>query len=329
MSVENYKKALFDSIMNLLWRQWVALGVSGYSAKDEERYVLDPESLIVFSAAFCRQDARLFDLFASWLLKYGRLINTTRLKALLGKAEYCDRRSLSYLAALNVEAGDKRWSRFAVNEGFVEDEGRVLFVAENGDEYNYCRSQDELALRYGWYRPTFVVQNKLRRELSAGHSTLLLRLRSLFGVSARAEVLVLLMQGAANIQQLSEQSGFVRSAVKEVLDELLMGNMASTVKVSGGRVSYVLKNAEGLMSMMGVNKVIFPDWKNIYGAFGKIWKLVSNPRLKGLSSATFKGELRHLFYAELQPAFLHCGVSNLEKLTEATLDDLPCIIAEM
>ena len=110
MSVENYKKALFDSIMNLLWRQWVALGVAGYSAKDEERYVLDPESLIVFSAAFCRQDARLFDLFASWLLKYGRLINTTRLKALLGKAEYCDRRSLSYLAALNVEAGDKRWS---------------------------------------------------------------------------------------------------------------------------------------------------------------------------------------------------------------------------
>ena len=202
-------------------------------------------------------------------------------------------------------------------------------MAENGDEYHYCKTQDELALRYGFYRPTFVVQNKLRRELPIGCSALLLRLRSLFGVSARAEVLVLLMQGAANIQQLSEQSGFVRSAVKDVLDELLVGNMVSTVKVSGGRVSYVLKNAEGLMSMMGVNKVIFPDWKNIYGAFGKIWKLVSNPRLKGLSSATFKGELRHLFYAELQPAFLHCGVSNLEKLTEATLDDLPCIIAEM
>ena len=315
--------------MNLLWRQWVALGVAGYSRESEKQYTLDPESLIIFSAAFCRQDARLFDLFASWLLKYGRLINTTRLKSLLSKAAYCDTRTLAYLAALNVEGGDKRWSRFAVSEKFEEDEGRVLFVAENGDEYNYCRAQDELALRYGLYRPTFVVQNKLRRELPADHPTLLLRLRSLFGVSARAEVLMLLMQGAANIQQLSEQSGFVRSAVKEVLDELLMGNMVSTVKVSGGRVAYVLRNADGLMSLMGVEKVIVPDWKNIYEALGKIWKLVSNPRLLGLSEATFTGELMHLFRAEIQPFLLHCGVRNLENLSETALEDLPRIISEM
>ena len=52
MSVENYKKALFDSIMNLLWRQWVALGVAGYSRESEKQYTLDPESRVLLCGAF-------------------------------------------------------------------------------------------------------------------------------------------------------------------------------------------------------------------------------------------------------------------------------------
>lgn len=101
MSANDYKNALYESIMHLLWRQWVSIGIAGHAAPARNDYSIDPESLILISSKFCRYDQRLFDAVADWLLKYGQLVNPTRIKALQRGFHHCDLSSLAYLSRLS------------------------------------------------------------------------------------------------------------------------------------------------------------------------------------------------------------------------------------
>lgn len=164
MSATEYKETLLDAILGLLWRQWSSLGVLGYEQPLRNDSFVDPEALLIASAGFARYDQRLYDLIADWLLKYGRLVNPTRLKALLGKAKSADVASLSYLSTLCLKAGDKRWGRLSERGQARELEKPVpLFYQQDGPPFSYCPERDEVALSCGFIRNTFITQNKCGR----------------------------------------------------------------------------------------------------------------------------------------------------------------------
>lgn len=328
MSAISYKIALCDAVLELLWRQWNAIGVAGHVGKGDSGSVLDPEALLLFSAAFCRYEPRLYDLMADWVIKYSRLLNPTRLKSMAASAQYKDIPSLSYLAALCTQAGDIRWKRAAEN-GHHSANGKLesLFRTPEEGAAIFCPEDDALAQGYGFRRSTYVFRNKLRQQLGFTAATLLLNLRGMLGVTARAEVILLLMETPCNIQQLSERSGFVRSAVKAVLDELLLVNLVSPVKKAGGKsVLYTLNNREFYPSLQNDVPVHFPRWSSVYEAIGKIWQLVCLPAMEKVSVETFTGEMRRFFRENVRSSLLNCGIAELENLTEQSIAELPTII---
>ena len=67
MSATEYKKALLDAILSLLWRQWTGLGVLGYGQPLHNDTFADPEALLITSAKFARYDQRLYDLLVRQL----------------------------------------------------------------------------------------------------------------------------------------------------------------------------------------------------------------------------------------------------------------------
>ena len=90
MSVIEFKHNFFDSLNAFLWRQWIQLGISGQISTDAQRYVIDPEALLLFSSNFCRYDQRLYDLIIDWLNINGNFMNIQRLKAMQKKVHCRD-----------------------------------------------------------------------------------------------------------------------------------------------------------------------------------------------------------------------------------------------
>lgn len=328
MSAAEYKAAFLDAVLGLLWRQWSGLGVAAQVPAADDARVLDPEALLIASSVFCRYDQRLFDLAASWLVKYGLLVNPTRLKALVRKMHWGDGASLAYLAALRAQTGDKRWHRPAERRMSGGPELQPMFLHAGGEAPVYCRQGDELAARYGLLRPPFEYRDKLSRALPDSAATLLLRMRGMYGVSARADVIMHLLHAPATIQQLSDLSGFARSSVKEVLQELETGNAVYAVERGRRNTAYALAHGEALRELFGCKSSRLVPWGGVFACLGRLWDLISNPLMERVSAETFRGELRLVFQEHVQACFLTCGIRSLQQLTADTLHLLPNAIEE-
>ena len=60
ISLSEFNKTVLEKLLDLLWRQWSAIGVSGYGGSEESK-VIDPEALLLLTLTVARHDARLFD----------------------------------------------------------------------------------------------------------------------------------------------------------------------------------------------------------------------------------------------------------------------------
>ena len=99
ISLKEFKKTILESLLDLLWRQWSALGVSGYS-HSEESQVVDPEALLLLTLTVARYDARLFDEVLDWLEVNGDYLNVQRLQNLVKQFDFKARTELSAVAEL-------------------------------------------------------------------------------------------------------------------------------------------------------------------------------------------------------------------------------------
>ena len=331
MSAQEYKKQVFESIQDLLWKQWTALGVPGHITASKSNAVLDPEALLVFSAGFARYDQRLYDLILDWLQVHSSQINIQRLKALDAKSEWKDSASLGYMSAVAAKTNPTRWKKPAMD--FLPDDATspvALFRDENGEPERYIPRQDEQALKYGFFRNIRIDT----QEVSVFHpkttATLLLRMRGFLGISARAEtLLVLLTSPQCKVQDIVDRSGFTWKSIQDVLGELASGGFVSSVDgVSRGKL-YYLPEPDSIRKLFSVRQgSIFPNWLCIYDAIGLLWQAVSNPHLSKVLEETFSNELESLYADRLQQELLKSGHPALNK-TKMDYTSFPRLILSL
>ena len=321
MSVNKFKQELLDSILELLWRQWTQLGVAG-AVNSKDDWVLDPEALLIFSAHFARYDQRLYDLVIDWLQCNGESINLPRLKALLKRFDHADRKSLGFIAA---SVKSKKWQPLAKSL-LPKDSGvETMFF---GNEF--VPKPDETALRYGLKRNQYVQSNKVMPFASSGNASLLLRLRGAFGMSARAEaILTMLNKEFCRIQDVADAGGFSWKAASDVLNELCTSGIAVTLDKSKRGRTYFLKDASAIRSLFGVETVNFPDWLTIFDMLSVVWHCISNPRFAEVSERTAIGELQREFAEKVNDRLQNCGIELLSKLTSESVLTLPVILSAL
>ena len=315
MSVNKFKQELLDSILELLWRQWTQLGVAG-AVNSKDDWVLDPEALLIFSAHFARYDQRLYDLVIDWLQCNGESINLPRLKALLKRFDHADRKSLGFIAA---SVKSKKWQPLAKSL-LPKDSGvETMFF---GNEF--VPKPDETALRYGLKRNQYVQSNKVMPFASSGNASLLLRLRGAFGMSARAEaILTMLNKEFCRIQDVADAGGFSWKAASDVLDELCTSGVAVTLDKSKRGRSYFLKDSNTMHKLFEIETVKFPDWLTIFDMLSVVWHCISNPRFAEVSERTAIGELQREFAEKVNDRLQNCGIELLSKLTSESVLTLP------
>jgi hypothetical protein len=321
MSVIKFKQDILNAILELLWKQWTQLGVAG-QISTKNPFVLDPEALLIFSAHFARYDQRLYDLVINWLQCNGESINLPRLKAILKLSVDADPKSLGFISA-SVKM--KKWNAFAKTLLPQNVKIEPLFF-----ENNFAPQLDEIALHYGFKRNIYVPNNKVMSFPIQGNASLLLRLRGAFGMSARAEaVLAMLDKNFCRIQDVADLGCFSWKAARDVLDELYSSGVVITLDKNKRRRTYFLKSSNAICRLFEIEKVIFPDWITIFNMLTTVWLCFNTPRITEVSEKTALSQFEREFITKNNDSLQNCKIASLSKLTPNSIFNLPKIIQEI
>ena len=271
ISTANSSAQLREPLLQLLWRQWSALGVAGH-VSSRGRAMIDPEALVLVSTVFARYDARLFDEMFDWLRCNGTWINVQRLTRLQAEHGLGDASILGALAEhLTEESAHLKW------KVLTKAEPRPLFP-----HLALLNRTDEKFRRWGWLRPPLENRGLSRPPRPNQPATFLLKLRALFGRQSRAEIIAwLLTHEAGHPAQIARETGYFRGSVQNVLNELeLSGHVQATRQ--GREKLFVSRHDQWrfLLTWEQGDTAEFPrwlPWPNIFTLIRGVHDLVDRP----------------------------------------------------
>lgn len=213
------------------WRQWATLGISAdRDQAQQSNTVIDPEALILFTAVLGDADPRLRDESTDWCIRYGtRLISKSRLKNLRRSALGADLID-EYLSTVNASSRT-RWP-----VGGTDAASREL------------RSSAKSRLP------------KLRESAPL----LRLHLRAIFGVTARAEVLLGFLTTRPHGRFLTASefafAAYSKRNIALVLDDLALSELLSERQL-GNRLGFRLDRFSELSQLVpAANTATFTRW---------------------------------------------------------------------
>ncbi len=216
--------ALRREILNFYWGVWSELGVSGW-VRTHERWAIDPEPLIVFSPAVFAAEPRLRDEAIDWCIRNWRHVSVVRLRHLLhdNEDEQTDAWG-EFSATVNRFSGGTKWPHATVERTYSTTGRSVL-------------------------RPL------------AERSMIYLRMRSIFGLSARTEVLrTLLVTGErSTAAMLATQTNYAKRNVADACEALVQAGVLQS-KQLGNRLYFSLADPPALASFVGPSPDVFPEW---------------------------------------------------------------------
>ena len=211
------------------WRQWTALGASGGGTEHSET-TIDPEALVLASAQLVEHERRLSDFLLWWAGTGATLLSVQRTRSLLKMMPEAAE-ALAPFAASAVEAGDRRWKGLAGTEGLDARPGKGT------------------------------------AEARLTHPTaLVLRLRAAFGVSAKADVVAVLLglERAATVREMAEATGYTTVAMRGALGEVALAGFAEAT--GGTPAAYRATRRGAWGQLLGGGPSAWVHWSERYAA---------------------------------------------------------------
>jgi hypothetical protein len=277
------KRLFLEGMLNLLWRQWSALGVSG-AVYSTDRPIIDPEALLLFSTVFARYDARLFDEMLDWLLSHGNLLNMQRLGNVRKKyPRFGDDRVLAACAELLGEKAIlKKWQ--SVQELVEQYIGRLqvepLFKLKTGESAPHFGGVDYRFQKYGLSRSQYVRSAKSLRPLDNLPACLLVKLRALFGVNARAEVMnYLLTHDEAHPAAIAKETYFFKKTIQDCLNEMEVSGQIRS-RMPGREKQFLLTKGWNFLYAQPHSDLVpqWIDWPALFNLLIQVWKLAGDDK---------------------------------------------------
>ena len=308
-SLRESKGAFLDKVLDLLWRQWTALGVSG-SAEGNAPWIIDPEALLLATCAFGRFEPRLFDEALDCLRASGWVMNTQRLATLLRDESWSGASVLGAVAGfLSTGTQALKWRRLSQHlprnakpEGlFSFKDGRPLPVVGDPEPHfaAWGFRRDPLRLR-GYSQPF--------GPLAAGN--LLLQLRALGGVNVRAEIIAyLLTHETGHPAEIARAAYYHKRSIQNALVEMNHSGVVE-IRQAGREKHYWLRAAEWKALLQRSGQL--PQWicwPPVLSALEQIWLKLNDPQLEALEPLMLASELRQLMI-KVRPALERAGLDK-------------------
>lgn len=213
-----------EQAVALAWGAWSELGVSGWTETHED-WAIDPEPLIVFTALLGDAEPRLRDEATDWCIRNWRYVSKTRLKNTIRSWPGADRSAYGeFVATVGAHAG-VAWPGSTEARPYTPTGRSVLPPLD---------------------RPSLVW----------------LRLRAMFGLGARTEILRYFLakpSGRAGVAEIGAATGYTKRNIAEASDHLERAGVLD-VRQSGNRFSYGLARRSELEAFVGGFPSLRPDW---------------------------------------------------------------------
>jgi hypothetical protein len=214
--------------LDLAWSLWAELGLDG-ARRRHEWQAIDLEPLIIFTAGLGDIDNRLRANTIDWCIRNARFASAFRLHNLSNQASQTARKAFGLYAAT------------------VKSHAKVPW-ADGGEPVPFLR-------------PDPVGSPDLRRP-----SLIQLRLRAFVGVSARAEIIKLLLADPDRPQTastLAEDAAYTKGSVAQALEMLTLAGILQ-VQPSANRLTYRLARPVELAQALQWLPSVYPDWWPIF-----------------------------------------------------------------
>ena len=263
--------AIEELALELAWSLWGELGVRGVVRGRHEQWSIDPEPLIAFTAREGDRDPRLRDESVDWCITQERYVSLARLRSIVRRADASTRKAFGGYAATLSEHTRRSWPE-ATEPWPYQPTGRSLLAP--------------------------LVNPALIR----------LRLRAVFGVGARAEILHSFVgqpQAHLTSAELARLTGYTKRNVTEELDRLELAGLLQ-VAAPSNQYLYRLHDRTALLDFVGERPHVFPSWEPL---FRIVAALVDTIRaIESAPETTQAIELERLV-AEIAPDLQAAGVS--------------------
>lgn len=238
---------LRQALLSAVWRQWAELGgAAAVPGKNHTRCIIDPEALILVTLWLANDEPRLIDVATSWGVLNSDFVSVQRIKNVARSYPEPVYERLRGFARIIAEAGaEARWKPL------------------------YAEATQTLAHR----------DNKMRAvrvDLTRPTATWL-RLRGMFGLGIRPDVIVFLMRKDdpgeyIDSGAIAEAIGYSRPAVKRVLDALVE---AGGLSVAPGRDAGYAIGWSSLFTILGPNPEQLPPWRYCHQTFALVTDFLS------------------------------------------------------
>lgn len=183
-----------SAAINACWHQWSALGAS-VSSRSKRRLaaIIDPEALLLLTAAFQEEERRLTDVLSWWATVGSNLVNTQRSRSFLAQFPRDLQPRIAAFAQTAYESGDKRWQRLASVRGNKKTPSPS---AQREKQTRRVKGPSEPSLE----EPAVV----------------LLRIRAGFGVSVKSDILAVLLGlhgSIVTVRRIAQALGYSKMAI--------------------------------------------------------------------------------------------------------------------
>lgn len=307
MLLKDCRIGTLDAMLDLVWSQWTTMGVSG-NAPIAGKWIIDPEALVIFTCRIGRYDPRVFDAMLEWLGVHERFLNVQRLKTLNAQEALFGGHLLAAIAQLLMKpASRSKWARVAdlVPGGEVRQE--PLFYLKDGRPHPHPNQSDPAFSKAGFSRQKYQGRNAVMQFRPDHPANLILKLRALFGVSARCEIIAFLAaQTEGNPTETASAIGYSQKAVYNAMTELYQSGTV-TKRVKGRETLYSLREkAWHPLLFPGGQKAQWLDWRQVFSFLIAVWAILDDPRYQGSDDSPVLSELTLLLIREVPnlPGFL-------------------------
>ncbi len=308
ISKEQFQEHIFD----FLWQQWSTLGVAGVVQSTDDR-IIDPEALLLFSLSICRYEPRLFDEIIDWLFQNGQFINVQRLSQLQMKHQFHCGGQLSAIAEMLCKNSTykQKWSKLA--NTYCQDPVEPLFSDKDGNVLP-CPKDNEAQrefLRHGIRRGKINLRGYSQSFDTQSPSCLLLQLRALIGINARAEIFCLLASTKEiHPSEAARKTGYNQKTIQTSLIEMARSGVI-LIKQTNKEKFYRLKPGV-LDTLLRPNNELarWTNWPELLKVIETIWLKISDPSLTSLEPLLLTTELKKL----LRSIYEDCITTEIDEI---------------
>lgn len=288
-----------ELVLDFLWRQWSAIGVAG-SGRGDDAWFIDPEALLLVTTTFGRYEPRLFDEVLDWLNTNSQAINLQRLQNLsptIGQQSVLNGMA-AHLARRTING---KW-RSLLRDSKPAATAEFLFP-----NVPVVGEPDSLFTQHGWRRG----QVKLRQLSQSPNpdqvTSLLFKLRSLFGVQARAEVMAFLLTNeSGHPAEMAERLAYFPRTIQTTLNDMERSGHVLSGRSGKEKRFWLRRDEWRFLITWRIPAREFPtwiDWASRFAAIEKVWRYLNQAELESAPVGVQVIELRATL-EKLSPEFL-------------------------